>query len=176
MKILRFFFILPNNKHKKTFKIQTQKETHPPNMEKTNFHVKKKEKHYSTFVQLSNENQYWHEDLLLFDDDKKTLIINTSWLGSQHMYATMKILHETKLQHQGYESHQYSLYYGSTKFEKKCLQYLHINMKHWILTSLDPTNTHTPCILYDSKTHYDKVLCENTTLKISKLLNIDHLN
>jgi hypothetical protein len=49
-------------------------------------------------------------------------------------------------------------------------------MKHWILTSLDLTNTHSPCILYDSKTPYDKVLCENTTLKISKLLNIDHLN
>jgi hypothetical protein len=60
--------------------------------------------------------------------------------------------------------------------EKKCLQYIHINMKHWILTSLNPTNTHTPCILYDSKTPYDKVLCENVTLKISKLLNIDHLN
>jgi hypothetical protein len=60
--------------------------------------------------------------------------------------------------------------------KRKCLQYLHINMRHWILTSLDPTNTHTPCILYDSKTPYDKVLCENTKLKISKLLNIDHLN
>jgi len=30
--------------------------------------------------------------------------------------------------------------------------------------------------LYESKTPYDKVLCENTTLKISKLLNIDHLD
>ncbi len=49
-------------------------------------------------------------------------------------------------------------------------------MKHWILASLDPTNTHTPYILYESKTPYDKVLCENTTLKISKLLNIDHLD
>jgi hypothetical protein len=49
-------------------------------------------------------------------------------------------------------------------------------MNHWILASLDPTNTHTPCILYDSKAHYDKVLCENTKLKMSKLLHIDHLN
>ncbi len=47
-------------------------------------------------------------------------------------------------------------------------------MNHWILASLDPIITHTPCMLYDSK--YDKILCENTTLKISKLLNIDHLN
>jgi hypothetical protein len=83
---------------------------------------------------------------------------------------------EIKLQHQGYESHQYSLYYGSKKFGKKCLQHLHINMNHWILTSLDPTNAHTPYILYDSKTPYDKILCKNTTLKISKLFNIDHLN
>ncbi len=59
--------------------------------------------------------------------------------------------------------------------KRKCLQYLHINMRHWILTSLDPTNTHTPCILYDSKTPYDKILCGNRTLKISKLLNFDHL-
>ncbi len=80
----------------------------------------------------------------------------------------------TLQQHHGYECHQYSLYYGSKKFEKICFQYLHINMNHWILASLDPTNTHTPCILYDSK--YDKILCENTTLNISKLLNIDHLN
>jgi hypothetical protein len=29
-------------------------------------------------------------------------------------------------------------------------------------------------MLYDSK--YEKILCENITLKISKLLNIDHLN
>jgi hypothetical protein len=122
------------------------------------------------------KNQCWHEDLLLFEDDEKTLIVNTSWLGSQHMDVAMKILHETKLQHQGYESHQYSLYYGSKKFEKKCLQYLHINMNHWILASLNLTNTNTPYILYDSKTHYDKVLCENTTLKISRLLSIDHLN
>jgi len=49
---------------------------------------KRKEKHYSTFVQLNNENQYWHEDLLLFEDDEKTLIDNTSWLGSQHMDTT----------------------------------------------------------------------------------------
>jgi hypothetical protein len=26
------------------------------------------------------------------------------------------------------------------------------------------------------KTHYDKVICENTKLKMSKLLHIDHLN
>ncbi len=82
--------------------------THPPNIKKTNFHAKKKENHYSTFVQLNNENQYWHEDLLLFEDDEDTSTNNTSWLGSQHMDATMKILYETKLQHQGYESHQYS--------------------------------------------------------------------
>ncbi len=49
-------------------------------------------------------------------------------------------------------------------------------MNHWILASLDLSYTHTPCILYDSKTRYDKVFCENTTLKIIKLLNIDHLN
>jgi hypothetical protein len=71
-------------------KIQTQKETHPPNIKKTNFHVKKKKKHYSTFVQLNNENQYWHENLLLFEDDEKTFIDNTSLLGSQHMDTTMK--------------------------------------------------------------------------------------
>jgi hypothetical protein len=40
---------------------------------------RKKKKHYSTFVQLNNENQYWHEDLLLFEDDEKTFIDNTSW-------------------------------------------------------------------------------------------------
>jgi len=45
-------------------------------------------------------------------------------------------------------------------------------MNHWILASLDPINTHTPCILYDLK----YVFCEITTLKLSKLLNIDHLN
>jgi len=49
-------------------------------------------------------------------------------------------------------------------------------MNHWISASLNPTNTHTPCILYDSKTHYDKILCENIILRISKLLSIDHLN
>ncbi len=49
-------------------------------------------------------------------------------------------------------------------------------MNHWILASLDLINTHTLCILYDSKTPYDRIICENTTLKISKLLNIDHLN
>ncbi len=49
-------------------------------------------------------------------------------------------------------------------------------MKHWILASLNLTYTHTPCILYELKTPYDKVLCENKTLKISKLLHIDHLD
>jgi hypothetical protein len=83
---------------------------HPPNIKKTNFHAKKKEKHYSNFVKLNNENQYWHQNLLLFEDDENTLINNASWLGLQHMDATIKILYETKLQHQEYESHKYSLY------------------------------------------------------------------
>ncbi len=39
--------------------------------------------------------------------------------------VTMKMLFETKLQHQGYESHQYSIYYKSRTFENKCFQYLH---------------------------------------------------
>ncbi len=38
--------------------------------------------------------------------------------------VTMKMLFETKLQHQGYESHQYSIYYKSRRLENKCLQYL----------------------------------------------------
>jgi hypothetical protein len=81
-------FYIAHNKHKKSFNIQTQKETHLSNIEKINFHARKKEKHYSTFVQLNDENQYWHEDLLLFKDDENTLIDNTSWLGSQHMDTT----------------------------------------------------------------------------------------
>ncbi len=32
----------------------------------------------------------------------------------------------TNLQHQGYEYHQYSIYYGSRRLGKKCLQYFHI--------------------------------------------------
>jgi len=35
-------FYIAHNKHKKSFKIQTQKETHPSNIEKNNFHGKKK--------------------------------------------------------------------------------------------------------------------------------------
>jgi hypothetical protein len=35
--------------------------------------MQRKNKYYSTFVQLNNENQYWHEDLLLFEDDEKTI-------------------------------------------------------------------------------------------------------
>jgi len=53
---------------------------------------------------------------------------NTLWLGSQHMDVVMKILYETKLQHQGYEFHQY-LYIMERKCFKKNLQYLHLNMK-----------------------------------------------
>ncbi len=37
---------------------------------------------------------------------------------AQHTDIAMKILYETKLQHQGYESHQHSLYYGSKTFER----------------------------------------------------------
>jgi hypothetical protein len=87
---------------------------------------------------------------------------NTTWLESQHINATMKMLFETKLQHQGYESHQYSIYYESRRFENKCLQYLHIHMNHWILATLNPSNTYMPCILHDSKTPHDKILCANT--------------
>jgi hypothetical protein len=87
---------------------------------------------------------------------------NTTWLESQHINATMKMLFETKLQHQGYESHQYSIYYESKRFENKCFQYLHINMNHSILEALNPSNTYMPCILHDSKTPHDKILCANT--------------
>jgi hypothetical protein len=73
---------------------------------------------------------------------------NTTWLESQHIDATMKVLFGTKLEHQGYDSHQYSIYYGTRRFENKCFQYLHINMKDWIL--------------YDSRTPHDKIFCANT--------------
>jgi hypothetical protein len=63
---------------------------------------------------------------------------NITWLKSQHIDVTMKVLFETKLQHQGYEYHKYSIYYKSRRFEKQCLQYLHINMNHWILIALNP--------------------------------------
>jgi len=80
----------------------------------------------STFVQPNNKDQYWHEDLFLFEIDEKTLMDNTTWLESQHIdAAAMKMLLETKLQHQGCESHQYSIYYESKRFENKCLQYEH---------------------------------------------------
>jgi hypothetical protein len=33
----------------------------------------------------------------------KNINEQTTWLGSPHMDDTMKVLHKTKLQHQGYE-------------------------------------------------------------------------
>ncbi len=33
-----------------------------------------------------------------------------------------------------------------------------------------------PCILLDSKICYDRVICKDTKLKISGLMNIDNLN
>jgi hypothetical protein len=80
----------------------------------------------------------------------------------QHIDVAMMVLFEKKLQHQGYESHQYSIYYISRRFENKCFQYLHINMNHWIL--------------YDSRTPHDKILYANTKLKLNELMNIDNLN
>jgi hypothetical protein len=61
-----------------------------------------------------------------FKTMKKHFMNNTMWLRSQDMNAAMKILHEMKLQHQGYESHQYLILYKIKKFEKKCFQYLYI--------------------------------------------------
>ncbi len=51
---------------------------------------------------------------------------NTTWLRSQDMNVAMKILHEMKLQNQGYESHQYLIFYEKIYFEKKRFQYLYI--------------------------------------------------
>jgi hypothetical protein len=42
---------------------------------------------------------------------KNHFMKNTTWLGSQDMNVAMKILHEMKLQHQGYDSHQYLIFY-----------------------------------------------------------------
>ncbi len=75
--------MLPITNTKKHSRFKHKKKHIPQEQKKINFHVKKKEKHYSTFVQLNNENQYWHEDLLLL----------------QHMDVAMKLLYETKLQH-----------------------------------------------------------------------------
>jgi hypothetical protein len=97
VKILRLFFILPITNIKKNSRFKHKKKHIPQMWKESNFHVKKKEKHYSTCVQLNNENQYWHENLLLFEDDEKIFIDNTSWLWSQHMDSAMKILYETKL-------------------------------------------------------------------------------
>ncbi len=42
----------------------------------------------------------------------------TTWLRSQHMDVPMNISYETNLQHQGCESHQYSICYGTKRFKK----------------------------------------------------------
>jgi hypothetical protein len=101
---------------------------------------------------------------------------NIARLRSQHINVAMKVLFETKLQHQGYESHQYSIYYENKRFENKCLQCLHENKNHWILVALNPSNTYMPCILHDLKTSHDKILCANTKIKINELINIDNFN
>jgi hypothetical protein len=92
------------------------------------------------------------------------------------MNFAMKISYETKLQHQGYEIHQYSIYHGSNIFGKKCLQYLHINMNHWIITSLDLTSKYMQCNVYYWKTIHDKKICEYMKLKLSELMNIQHMD
>jgi len=107
---------------------------------------------------------------------KSHLWTNTTWLGSQHMNFAMKISYETKLQHQGYEIRQYSIYHGSNIFGKKCLQYLHINMNHWIITSLDLTSKYMRCNVYHWKTIHDKKICEYMKLKLSELMNIQHMD
>ncbi len=70
------------------------------------------------FYKQINENQYWHRNLLLYLNDGSTLMDNILWLRSQHMDVVMKLLYETKLQHQGYEFHQY-LYIMERNFKKK---------------------------------------------------------
>ncbi len=50
---------------------------------------------------------------------RKDFMNNTMWLGSQDMNVAMKILHEMKLQHQGYESHQYLIFYEKKLLWKK---------------------------------------------------------
>ncbi len=92
-----------------------------------------------------------------------------------HEFA-MKISCETKLQHQGYEIRQYSIYHGNKRFGKKCLQYLHINMNHWIITPLDLTSKYMQCNLYHSKEFNDKKNCEYMKFKLSELMNIQQLN
>jgi hypothetical protein len=59
------------------------------------------------------------KDLLLFKNDEKTLMDKTTWLRPQHMDVPMNISYETNLQHQGYESHQYSICYGTKRLKKK---------------------------------------------------------
>lgn len=57
--------------------------THPLNIIKKN-HMNKMDQNIdcSTFLQSNNENQYWHERLLLLWNDEMTLMNNTTWLGS----------------------------------------------------------------------------------------------
>jgi len=62
------------------------------------------------------------KDLLLFKNDEKTLMDKTTWLSSQHMDVPMNISYETNLQHQGYESHQYSICCGTKRFFKKKIE------------------------------------------------------
>jgi len=54
---------------------------HHSRIENNNLHMKKKTKNIdrSTFAQPNNEDQYWHDDLFLFDE--KTLMDNTAWLS-----------------------------------------------------------------------------------------------
>jgi hypothetical protein len=52
----------------------------------------------------------------------------------------------------------------------------HINMNRWIITSLDLTSKYMQCNLYHSKTLHDKKNCEYLKLKLSELMNIQHLN
>ncbi len=102
---------------------------------------------------------------------------NTSWLESWHIIAAMKVLFETKLQHQGYESYQYSIYYESRRFENKCFSISTHKYEPLNSSSIKPFKhiiCHVFCMIQEP--YMITYFVQIQFLKKSELMNIDNLN
>jgi len=65
----------------------------------------------------------------------------------------------------------YSIDANGSIFQKSCLQFLHRNGNHWILSHINPQNLQYDCILYDSLMSHNNNLPNNTKSQLENLIN-----
>ncbi len=74
------------------------------------------------------------------------------------MLITMQMMYIGHFKNQQYDQYLDPSFYGKKQYKQKCLQHIHINGNHQILSLIDPRANHYKYRIFDSNKPSNKIL------------------